>query len=735
MTTPKDPFAIAREIIEHTGRNLFLTGKAGTGKTTFLHSLDASTRKRHVVLAPTGVAAINAGGQTIHSFFQLSFAPYLPGHPSAGSSRNNRFRKEKIRLLRSLDLIIIDEISMVRPDVLDAVDDVLRRYRNPLKPFGGVQLLLIGDLRQLAPVAREDEWRLLSEIYASPYFFESKALREAGMLMIELSKVFRQSDPAFIDILNRIRDNIADDSILEKLNRRADPSLFPSDDEKYIRLTTHNHSADAINDARLASLKTPLFDFDADVSGNFPEASFPAARTLSLRVGAKVMFIKNDVSPAHEYYNGLIGTVISISHNHIKVLPDTPDALPISVEPAVWENMKYTLQPDGSVKEEQDGVFRQYPLRLAWAITIHKSQGLTFGHAIIDAAHSFAPGQAYVALSRCRSLEGMLLSTPLPLSAIMTDSAVSHFISTQPRLAENDPGLEALKDSFFSSLLLELFDFRGIDNDFDTYHRASNDALHLYPKFLNSLEERRAAFRTHIMDVAYRTQAFFSRMLPSMKQPGQLLLINDKIKGGAAYFCKQILEILNLIKITPVDNIDNKADRLRLRNAIEALCESLAFKSDMLETFTTADFSPDLFMQRKAELIASAVPLPKTRKRREKRDVTLIGGENIPSARKGESSARNADSPLSTLSDSTDSGDIENPVLYERLVKWRLREAGTRPAFTVLPNKTLMAISAALPTSAKELQGVKGMGRAKIREFGPAILEIVDYYLKSNPKK
>ena len=368
---------LARKFLEQTGINVFLTGKAGTGKTTFLRDLRQSSPKRMIVVAPTGVAAINAGGVTIHSFFQLPFGPHLPGVLRIGGEKRMNFSKEKIAVIRSLDLLVIDEISMVRADLLDAMNDVLRRYRDWDKPFGGVQLLMIGDLQQLAPVVKQPEWELLGKYYESPYFFDSAALREAKYITLELKHVYRQSDTGFIDILNRVRENTVTPDILERLNSRYVPGFVPDDKDGYITLTSHNDTARAINERRMAGLDTPPHTFSCDIEGDFPEYLFPTDRELTLKAGAQVMFVKNDPTGLQRYFNGKIGRITRIGESKIEVALDDL-AEPVEVEPGEWTNVKYTVDPQTrEISETVEGIFRQYPLRAAWAITIHKSQGLT----------------------------------------------------------------------------------------------------------------------------------------------------------------------------------------------------------------------------------------------------------------------------------------------------------------------------------------------------------------------
>ena len=448
----------AWEFVEKTGKSVFLTGKAGTGKTTFLKKVVEQSKKRVVVVAPTGIAAINAGGVTIHSFFQLPLHPFIPGMKIESKFA---FSKEKRSIIKTIDILIIDEISMVRCDLLEAIDSVLRRFRNKYKPFGGVQLLMIGDLQQLSPVITEEEFQLLAPYYSSPYFFGSRALAAVDYVTIELKEVYRQQDQHFIDILNSVRSGRPSAEIIRALNSRYDPRFVPGAEEGYIRLTTHNQIADNYNAQQLCMIEEPMHSFDAEVSGNFPEYAYPTEAHLELKAGAQVMFVKNDPSSEKRYYNGKIGVVTDFYEEYILVQCPGDDEK-IAVEPLEWENSRYVINEQTQEMEtEVQGIFRQYPLRLAWAITIHKSQGLTFDKAIIDAASSFASGQVYVALSRCRTLEGMVLATPLRRDAVISDLHVEDYIEGQEAAAARSLArLDSIKEDYYKELLGELFDFK-----------------------------------------------------------------------------------------------------------------------------------------------------------------------------------------------------------------------------------------------------------------------------------
>ena len=416
---------IARFIVEKTDSNIFLTGKAGTGKTTFLKDVKKYTKKNHIVLAPTGVAAVNAGAMTIHSFFQFGFGPYVKG--ISEPEGNYMMRREKRELIKSLELIIIDEISMVRADVLDHINDELQRIRRNSEPFGGVQLLMIGDLQQLPPITPDNELEILKPHYDSMYFFDSKSLRNSDYYCIELKSVYRQTDQRFIDILNRVRTGDVTHSDLDELNSHHVADFRPAQGDNYIQLVTHNRMADAINQREMAALSADTFMFDAKVTGTFPEDAFPTSRQLEIKKGAQVMFVKND--PDKRFINGMLGEIEEVSDDSIRVRLSGKDNI-VKVEPTAWENIRYHMNEEThKIESTKIGSFMQYPIKPAWAITIHKSQGLTFDKAVIDAHEAFSPGQAYVALSRCRSLDGMVLSEKLTQRAIITDSIVDEYMN------------------------------------------------------------------------------------------------------------------------------------------------------------------------------------------------------------------------------------------------------------------------------------------------------------------
>ena len=604
----------AWDFVEHTGISIFLTGKAGTGKTTFLRALKEHSNKRNVIVAPTGVAAMNAGGMTIHSFFQLPLSPFVPN-----ANIKNRFdySKEKRKIMRTLDLLIIDEISMVRADVLDAIDSVLRRFREPNKPFGGVQLLMIGDLQQLTPVVTPTEEELLQRYYDTPYFFGSKALRSINYVTIELTHVYRQQDETFITLLNNIREGNVSESDLQRLIQRYDPTFQPKQGSDYIRLTTHNRMAESYNEDQLRNLPTRAYTFSAETEGNFPEYNYPTDFNLTLKVGAQVMFIRND--NIGRFYNGRIGHVTYVDNEKISVLCPG-DEEPFDVEAETWENTKYTLnEKTKQIEAEVQGTFKQYPLRLAWAITIHKSQGLTFEHAIIDAQASFASGQVYVALSRCKSLEGLVLASPIGNTAIINDSRVSDYISHQTEEAQKSISvLPTLKEEYYRQLLIEMFNF----NDLKVYEaalfRVLTEFFFKYTK-INALHKMALSdLENRVIGVSMKWEKTIKSMTTEQLQREDF---KERIKKGALYFHSELTEIFSkTIPLTKEVETNNKVGAKRFDSTYTELKQTYDAKQDLLESMMEEDFTITNYLTRKQEAILNSIGDETERKRRKRRE-------------------------------------------------------------------------------------------------------------------
>ena len=693
------------ELVLYTDSHIFLTGKAGTGKTTFLKNLPLKTYKRMVVVAPTGVAAINAGGQTIHSFFQLPFGPQIPENAQGKAfnaktvaAQYQKLNKKKINLIRSLDLLIIDEISMVRADVLDAIDAVLRRVRRSQKPFGGLQLLMIGDVHQLAPVAKAEEWEVLSPYYDTPYFFGSQVLKKAPYICVELEHIYRQHDADFITLLNKVRNNQMDAECVHLLNSRFMPTFVPKDQEGYITLTTHNYQADQINESKLAAIKEKPITFEADVDGTFPENTFPTKETLTLKVGAQVMFVKNDPSPEKAFYNGKIGRLVGYDEKEGSVTVES-DGEHIVVPRLKWQNMEYTINTDNQeIEEKEIGSFTQIPLRLAWAVTIHKSQGLTFDKVIVDAGQAFAHGQVYVALSRCTSLEGLVLKTLISSNALVNDFSVNQFVDMLPEKEPTQEKVDTLRHDYELDTMLELIDFDDIHKDFGKLMKViyANDTL-FEGSMIQDLSQRRNRIYEELCQVGIKFENQIRKLHNEAPSCEQNQPLQDRLKKGVAYFDEHLKAITNGLFDLPFKT-DNQAVNEQLTEALKQLKEDTYLKSCCLEACKDG-FSVMTYQKTKSVKVIEAEKGNK-KKIEIKDDV------------------------------------MDKSPLYAALVTWRLQKAEDAdvPAFTIAHNTTLKTIAQLKPVTLTELKNVKGLGGKKMKLFGDEILDIVLRYLGEDQK-
>ncbi len=689
---------LAFDYVRNTHKNIFLTGKAGTGKTTFLHKIKQETPKRLVIVAPTGVAAINAGGMTIHSFFQLPFGPFLPGS-TQDASRQRRFSREKIRLIQSLDLLIIDEISMVRADVLDAVDDVLRRYRDRSKPFGGLQLLMIGDLHQLPPIVKDEEWYLLRDHYQTMYFFGSLALRNTDPVSIELKHIYRQSDTRFIDLLNKVRNNQMDDSVLAMLNSRFVANFQPTEEQPYITLTAHNASAQEINSEKLAGIAQPQQTFKAAIEGDFPAYAYPADEVFECKKDAQVMFVKNDLNREKRFYNGKIGKITGFREGTIYVrCPGEKED--IEVFPAEWTNVKYTLnEQTKEVAEELLGTFTQYPLKLAWAITIHKSQGLTFERAIIDAQAAFAHGQVYVALSRCKSFEGIVLRSKIIPSSVRTDSVVKNYTEEADKNAPDHAHLNRSKAEYQQSLVQELFDFNRLRRQFTLMNR-------VFLEHENTLhQEAGQQLKTLETQAIEQVFAIADRFKPQIWQyfaeadlPEENANLLARLQKAGVYFeeklGKDLLPAMRSIQFLT----DNKSVRKVAQETLEGLQKEVFIKNACFSSVQNG-FSATRYLRAKADAELDF-------------RVTKSAQPAI--------SPDQAGIPQNT----------PHPALFARLKQWReeVAELADVERYQVMHTRTLLELVQFLPQNLPALKKIKGIGEAKIKQFGVDLLGIIQDY-------
>lgn len=710
-------FELAESYISQTGISVFLTGRAGTGKTTFLKYIVENTPKRCVVLAPTGVAAINAGGVTIHSFFQLPLCPYLPDVKELVTEyqmpeARRQLKKEKLKIIRTLDLLIIDEISMVRADLMDSVDAVMRRYRRNDQPFGGVQLLMIGDAHQLPPVVTEQEEPWIRKVYPSPFFFHSKVMQRLHYVTIELQTVYRQSDLSFLNILNSIRDGQMDNATYRTLNERLDPRFNPDDSKavsgnRWIRLTTHNRQADNINQQKMEALPTRLYTFYADIEGNFPDNSLPAEKVLQLKEGAQVMFLKNDTREGR-YYNGKIATVTEIDYdNGITVTDENGDE--INVPQEKWENIQYDI--DKETKEivpVVDATFTQYPLRAAWAVTIHKSQGLTFDNVIIDAASAFTFGQVYVALSRCRTLEGIVLSSPISQACLFNNSDVSCFHEQFMPVTEMERQLEESRAAYYLNILKECFNYTELKRLTGwTEGIFRNHLINTYPEQTSKLEEKRKKIE-EIEEIAEK----FCRELDRIGADDKPRL-NERAGKAAGYFLPILMECATAIRPVVSVSVDNKDVKKTLNDASTELIPEMALRLQSLKEIQDNGFSIEAYLKIRNDIMLT----PHTKLSFKKVKESKPAHEN-----KAKTKPEIAD---------IYSGN-RHPELIEPLTEWRTGQYLSQniPAYWVLTQRTLLEIADTCPSTKEELLAVTGFGPTKWKQYGEEILALIAKHKK-----
>ena len=709
--TKNEMFQLAIQLVNQSNRNIFLTGKAGTGKTTFLKYIRENCPKQMAVVAPTGVAAINAGGVTIHSFFQLPLAPFIPetkgtGFPAHGQEVSNkhslisrlRFNGDKKKVLQQLEILVIDEISMVRCDVLDAIDTVLRYIRQrPSERFGGVQLLFIGDMLQLPPVVKEQEWSLLSDYYNGQYFFDSKVLQEEPPLYIEFNKIYRQKDERFITVLNQVRNNELDEDGMKILETRFQPTFRRSKQDGYIILTTHNNKASEINARELGGLNTPLFTYEAEVQDEFSDRAYPAEVSLHLRVGAQVMFIRNDAADkGKRFFNGKIGIISKLEKDKIFVQCEGESA-EIEVQKEKWENIRYTLNKSTrQLDSDVLGSFTQYPLRLAWAITIHKSQGLTFERAIIDAGAAFAPGQVYVALSRCTNLEGMVLQSRVNSSSLFSDARIVEFSQRSASSNQLQQEFAIAKKHYQQTVLISTFDFAvAINSGKELLEYLLEHTSSFNPESFTWTEELLGKM-DKLQETAKKFQNQLQFLFQQPESPEENQPLQERIKAAAAYFVIEIGFVIQLIQQSPAVT-DSRLHSKEYNDSIKEAFAQLAMKKFMLEGFN-GQFDMEAFHRRKQKFVLPSI------------NINAYAG----------AAQKRTDTP--------------RPALHQQLRKVREIICAKKdlPIYIVAGSNTIDEMALYLPQTLAELRKISGFGDAKVKQYGQQFLDVIVAYSKEN---
>jgi hypothetical protein len=691
-----DQFRSAFQFASETNHCIFLTGKAGTGKTTLLKYIRDNSFKQISVVAPTGVAAINAGGATIHSFFQLPFSPFVPPKDKNHVSREAGQLLASIKLntarrnvMRQLELLIIDEISMVRCDVLDSIDVILRSVRHRHnQAFGGVQVMMVGDMYQLPPVVPEKEWSILSHHYTSPYFFDSDVMKEATPVYIELEKIYRQEEPVFIELLNKVRNNRMDDAAIGILNSRF--KAFDNRDHSAIVLTTHNYIADDINAKELGKLSGTAKLYEAIVEGNFPEKSYPAESKLRLKVGARVMFLKND--PQRSVYNGKIGTVTALDSDLITVMGDG-DTMTTRVSPETWDNVQYAHDKNtGTIREDVSGRFTQFPLRLAWAITIHKSQGLTFDKVVIDAAQAFAAGQVYVALSRCRSLEGIILRSRINPASFFNEASIVSFSNQRTPDEKLGPLLDKGKKEYLGNILLDLFRVTDIETQLKTLDKKFvEEKAH----FINPDLGWAKPLINEVSDLGTVSLKFEKELHQILRVPQAIDhdTLDTRLQKASTYFSRKLTDVRkNLVQCPLV--CESRPVSKEITELAEEVFTSLSFKIHLLGS-CAAHFDLHQYTRQRHLFVLPEFTFniyARNKKQQEK---------NVPNQ--------------------------ELFLLLQELRDDICDEEG-KPIFMVANRNALIDMCTYLPSDKQELMQIKGFGEVKARTVGPRFLEIINAY-------
>jgi len=691
--TTNKMFQLAEEMVCTSNEAIFLTGKAGTGKTTFLKYIKETCEKNLAVVAPTGVAAINAGGTTIHSFFQLPFTPFNYNDTSLFFGKL-KINNERRQVFRQLELLIIDEISMVRADLLDAIDALLRHFRfRHSEPFGGVQVLMIGDMYQLSPVVKEDEWSIISANYKSQYFFDSRVMQQAPPIHIAFDKIYRQKDQAFVNLLNQVRHNVQSEYVSHQLEKLFQPDYVLSQKDEHIILTTHNYKADAVNNQRLSELKTRTYTFKAKIEGEFSDRNFPAEEQLHLKEGARVMFVKNDTEKVRRYFNGKIGVIKKITNDEIAVLCPG-DENEIEVQRETWENIRYTINKiTQQVEEEVVGAFTQYPLRLAWAVTIHKSQGLTFDKVIIDAGAAFSPGQVYVALSRCTNMEGIILLSAIPKNRLANDNRIIEFSQTESPQDKLHELLEIAKHRYQQKILLEIFDFGVIVNDAGAFYEATKKNEEAFnPDLLIAIEKLINSYKA-LYSIGIRFCNYMKGKFDSLQFPEQSEELQTKIKAAVLYFKKEMITLRNDFK-----NLSGVTDSKTLAKEYNENYKNLYLHTSIkyhLILSCTHGFSVSNYYKARKNFVAPSI---------------TVNAYATASASGGETS--------------------EHPQLYQLLRTLRddICTKKNIPVYLVASGKTLHELVTYLPQAPNELLKISGFGKKNVEKYGSEFLKIIQAY-------